>query len=397
MRASFRLGRIGGVDVGVHWSVLLIVALLSWSLGARLLPDTAPGYPTWQYWIAAVVTAVAFAGSILAHELSHAVVANRDGVPVESIVLWLFGGLAKLQSHARSARSELRIAVAGPAMSLLIGIASLVAAAALHVAGALDLLGAALSWLGGINVLLALFNMLPGAPLDGGRVLAAVLWYRWGDQQRARRSAAAAGRILGQVLVALGVVEFAFVGVAGLWTALVGWLIVSMARMEMNESDLRQAFADIRVRDVMTTEPVVLDARLTVEEFVHRSWPGHHVSSFPVVDEDGRLLGVVTPKHVGSIPPDRWHATPITTVATPIDQLVTAGPDDPLLDVLATKRDVNARVLVLSGGRLVGIVSPSDVASAFERLSLVRDPLRTRLGPPPDGWATPRGRPVDRR
>jgi Zn-dependent protease len=383
MKPSFRLGRIAGVDVGVHWSVLFIVAIVTWSLGAQLLPDTAPGYAGWEYWTAASIAALAFAGSILAHELSHAVVANRDGVPVDSIVLWLFGGVAKLQSHARTARSELRIALAGPAMSLLIGAVSIGLAATAYVAGVSDLTTATLSWLGGINVVLALFNLLPGAPLDGGRVLTAVLWKRTGDEQRARRSSANAGRILGQILIGLGIVQFAFVGGAGLWTALIGWLIVSMARMELAGSDLEQVFAGVRVRDVMTTDLVTLRGQMTVDEFVNGPWMRRHVSSFPVVDTDGRPLGIATLKLVGGLAPDEWRSTPVSAIAVPIDDLVIANPDDVLIKVLESKPDPNARVLVIRGDRLVGIVSPTDVARAFERLSLVRDRSAPTLGPPP--------------
>ena len=383
MKPSFRLGRIAGIEVGVHWSVLFIVAIVTWSLGAQLLPDTAPGYAGWAYWIAASIAAVAFAGSILAHELSHAVVANRDGVPVDSIVLWLFGGVAKLRSHARTARSELRIALAGPAMSLLIGAASIGLAATAHAAGVSDLTTATLSWLGGINVVLALFNLLPGAPLDGGRVLTAVLWKRTGDEQRARHGSANAGRILGQILIGFGIVQFAFVGGAGLWTALIGWLIVSMARMELAGSDLEQVFAGVRVRDVMTTDLVTLRGQMTVDEFVNGPWMRRHVSSFPVVDTDGRPLGIVTLKLVGGLAPDEWRSTPVSAIAVPIDDLVIANPDDVLINVLESKPDPNARVLVISGDRLVGIVSPTDVARAFERLSLVRDHSTPTLGPPP--------------
>jgi CBS domain-containing protein len=268
-------------------------------------------------------------------------------------------------------------------MSLLIGAVSIGLAATAYVAGVSDLTTATLSWLGGINVVLALFNLLPGAPLDGGRVLTAVLWKRTGDEQRARRSSANAGRILGQILIGFGIVQFAFVGGAGLWTALIGWLILSMARMELAGSDLEQVFAGVRVRDVMTTDLVTLRGQMTVDEFVNGPWTRRHVSTFPVVDTDGRPLGIVTLKLVGGLAPDEWRSTPVSTIAVPIDDLVIANPDDVLIKVLESKPDPNARVLVISGDRLVGIVSPTDVASAFERLSLVRDRSAPTLGPPP--------------
>ena len=372
MTPSWKVGRIAGVEIGLHWTVLLIVALVTWSLGAGVLPDRSPGYSTATYWMAGAIVAVAFGGSILAHELSHAVVARRQGVPVESIVLWMFGGVAKLESQARTARGELQIALAGPAMSIVIGAGSLGLAALLHVADASDLATSSLAWLGGINLVLAIFNLLPGAPLDGGRVLAAVLWWRSGNERQSRRRAAGAGRILGQILIAVGIVEFALVGGAGLWTALVGWLIMSMAHMELVDNDLRELIAGVTVGDVMTRNVVTVHDDLTVEEFLHGPWMAAHVSTFPVLDQMGRPTGLITLKHLSGLPSERWASTRLTAVATPIDRVTVAAPEAPLAEVMRTEQGARTRVLVVSAGRLVGIVSPSDVSSAIERLALLR-------------------------
>jgi Zn-dependent protease/predicted transcriptional regulator len=381
VKASWRIGRIAGVEVGVHWSVLFIVVVLTSSLGAAVLPDGAPGYADWQYWLMALLTALAFAASILAHEISHAVVANRAGVPVESIVLWLFGGVAKLRSNARTARTELRIALAGPAMSLLIGAASIGVAVALHATGRFGLVTTAAGWLGGINIVLALFNLMPGAPLDGGRVLTAILWSRTGDEQAARRRSANAGRILGEVLIGLGIVQFALLGGAGLWTALVGWLIVSMARMEIAQSEMHDVFSGVRVADAMTTDLAVVPDGVTVAEFLSGPWMHSRVSSFPIVDSAGQPVGLVTLDRIGGLAPSLWIATPLLAVAVPIDELVVAHPDEMLIDVLEAKQEPNGRVLVTSDDHLVGIISPSDVARAFERLSLARSRAKPSPGP----------------
>lgn len=372
MTPSWKIGRIAGVQIGIHWTVLLIVALVTWSLGAGVLPDRSPGYTTATYWVAGAIVALAFGGSILAHELSHAVVARRQGVPVESIVLWMFGGVAKLESQARTALGELRIALAGPAMSVAIGAGSLGLAVVLHVTNVSDLATSSLAWLGGINLVLAIFNLLPGAPLDGGRVLAAVLWWRSGNERQARRRAAEAGRILGQVIIGVGIVEFALIGAAGLWTALVGWLIMSMAHMELVDNDLRELIAGVTVGDVMTRNVATVHDDLTIEEFLHGPWMAAHVSTFPLLDAQGRPTGLITLKHLSGLPSERWSSTRLAAVATPIDQLVVAAPEDPLADVLRSEQGVRARVLVVSAGQLVGIVSPSDVSSAIERLALLR-------------------------
>jgi CBS domain-containing protein len=195
------------------------------------------------------------------------------------------------------------------------------------------------------------------------------LWWRSGDEQLARRRSANAGRILGQVLIGLGILQFAFVDPTGLWTALVGWLIMSMARMEMMHSEMHDVFAGVRVADVMTTNLEVVRGDLTVGEFMAGPWPLRRVSSFPIVDAAERPVGLVTLKRISVLAPNLWWTTPLLAIAVPPSDLVTAQPEDPLIDVLDAKPDPNARVLVTSGDRLVGIVSPIDVARAFERMS----------------------------
>jgi Zn-dependent protease len=233
MRTSIRLGRFFGIPVGLSWSVLLIAGLLTFSLGASLLPASAAGYSDVAYFLAAVAAAVLFFGSLLAHELAHAVVARGHGVEVDGITLWLLGGVARLRSEAPPARSELQIAAVGPGMSL-----ALAGAFALAALGAdifmLPALGVAvLAWLALINAALALFNLLPAAPLDGGRVLAGVLWAVHGDQWRAVETAARAGRVVGFGLIAFGILGIVTpLPYGGPWTALVGWFVVSSAAAE---------------------------------------------------------------------------------------------------------------------------------------------------------------------
>ena len=377
MRATLRLGRIGGVIVGVNWTVLVIVGLLTWSLAEVTLPELTSGYSSAVYWAVALVTAVGLLGSILAHELSHAVVARRHGVVVEDITLWMFGGLARLGGQAQDAATELRIAVAGPATSVAVGVGCLALAALSGVAGAPDVVTAALAWLGVINMVLAVFNLLPGAPLDGGRVLAAVLWWRSGDARWARERAARAGQILGQILIALGVVEFALTsGVGGLWLALIGWFLTTSARVEQNQSELERVFDGVRVGDVMTVEPRTASGDTSVEEFVLHHALTSHASSFPVVDAAGNLEGLVTLRRLRQLPRDRWRSTTLRAAAVPADQLAVARPDELLVDALPRSGQGDGRVLVVDGRRVVGIVTPTDVTNALESLSLRRELIR---------------------
>jgi Zn-dependent protease len=215
MKQTVPLGRVAGIRVGMHWSVLVMVILFGWLLGAEELPAMTPHQPTAAYWAAAVPCAAAFMAALLAHELAHSLVARRSGVPVTSITLWALGGVSELGREPPTARADLRIAAAGPAASLGAGLVCGGLAAAVRGGGGPGLAVAALAWLAAMNVLLAAFNLLPGTPLDGGRILRAYLWRRHGDRLRAAQSAAAAGRVLGAAFIAIGIGEVLFWADAG--------------------------------------------------------------------------------------------------------------------------------------------------------------------------------------
>ncbi|HET9601424.1 MAG TPA: site-2 protease family protein [Acidimicrobiales bacterium] len=374
MNDTFRLGQIGGVTVGVHWSVLAIVSLLTWSLASRTLPESAPGYAGGAYWAAAFIGALGLLLAILVHELCHALVARRHGVEVEGITLWMFGGVARLTTQARDAATELRIALAGPAASVVIGTVCFVLAAVSYALGGPELAIAALMWLGVINIILALFNLLPGAPLDGGRVLTAVLWKRSGNERLARVRAARAGRIVGQVLIGVGLLELALIGaVGGVWLALIGWFLTAAARAEEREGEAASALEGISAGDIMTRDLHTVSSAATVEDFVRQDVMRSLVSSFPVIDPDGRVQGLVTLRQVRELPRRAWPTTAVGTIAAPLAQVALARPGEPVLDVVHRGGSAAGRVLVMDGDRLVGIVSPSDVTKAVEHLSLLAE------------------------
>jgi Zn-dependent protease len=234
MNRTLRLGRIAGVNVGLHWSVLLIAGLLTAGLAGGRFPGEAAGYSNAEYVVAAATTAGVFLMCVLAHEFSHAVVARREHIGVDGITLWFLGGFTQMTTEVTTPEAELAISGIGPLTSLLLGIVLGGAGIVLRVAAIAPLVVAVLRWLGVINVVVAIFNILPGAPLDGGRLLHAFVWHRHGDPIRATRVATQAGSILGAVLIAIGLAEFAF-GTAfggGIWLALLGWFLRAQARLE---------------------------------------------------------------------------------------------------------------------------------------------------------------------
>lgn len=231
MRPTIRLGKVSGIDIGLHWSILFIGFVLVSALSGNVLPSFAPGLSGAAYLLAALSTAALFLGSIVAHELGHSIVAQRNGIEVRGITLFALGGVASLESEPDDPGVAARIALAGPAVSVAVGVASLVMAwlATASFGGALVI--AAFTWLGIINLALAVFNMIPALPLDGGRVLQAALWKRNGQRHQATISAAKLGRGLGWAIVAFGLWQFFTIG-DGLWTALIGWFVISTAKAE---------------------------------------------------------------------------------------------------------------------------------------------------------------------
>jgi Zn-dependent protease/CBS domain-containing protein len=379
MRASFRLGRVAGVPVGVNWSVLFIFALIAWGLSANQFPRSYPGRPTWTYILAGLTAAVVFFVGLLAHEVSHAIVAKRNGLEVGGITLWLFGGVAELRGEAPNPGAELRISGVGPLVSLLLGLFFGGIAVVVAIGGEGGLLLGVLAWLAGINILLAVFNVLPAAPLDGGRLLRAAVWKATGDRTKASLVAARAGWILGALLVGLGLFQFLRgVGVGGLWLALIGWFLIGAAVMEERQARTGSALRGIRVADVMTPQPQTASGEMTVGDFVDHHLFAYRHTALPLT-EDGRPVGLVTLDRVRGIPADRRAATTLGEVACRADELVLAAPDDALNDLLPRlSQCADGRALVVSDQRLVGIVSPSDISRAVQRGSLRDQPTGGR-------------------
>jgi Zn-dependent protease/CBS domain-containing protein len=381
MNENLSLGRIAGIHVGLNWSLLVIAALIAWSLATGILPSAAPGQTSGAYWTAGVVSAFVYLASLLAHELAHSVVAMRRGVRVEGITLWLFGGVSRFSSESNSPGAQALITFVGPLTSLLLGALFFFASVAVGGGAQLRLVSATLSWLGYINILLGVFNLLPAFPLDGGRLLQSLIWLRTGDRQRATNIAARIGMAFAFLLIAYGLVTFFAAGslFGGVWSVFLGWFLLSAARSEQTSGLIRQALSGISVAEVMTPNPVQAPDDISVEDALHGYVLASRHSTFPTHDADGTLSGILTLAALKRVAPDARQTTLIKEISCPLHNVSTASPADPVTNLLSVSDGCSeGRTLVVDHGRLAGIISPSDISRLLQRSLAGRSQARAR-------------------
>ena len=366
MGPGWRVGRVAGVELSIHPSWLVIAFLITYSLAVAQFPRQFPGWSGGLYWVVAASTAFLFFASVLAHEMSHALVARRLGLQVQGITLFIFGGTTSIDSDARSPREEALIALAGPATSialggLFIGIEAVIAQ---------PQVAALVGWLGVVNLVLGLFNLIPGFPMDGGRVLRAVLWRVRGDRLAATRNAALVGRILAYVLIAVGVLwALSPNGLfAGLWLALIGWFLSNAAEATAAQAGVERSLSGVRVRDAMDSDPPSVSPNESVADLVSEKMLRGEDRSFLVRHDDGGLAGVVTLGDVRRLPRDDWPGARVTDIMTRYNDLATIGPEEPLVDALRViqERDVGQLPVMAEGREPVGVVTRRGILRLIE-------------------------------
>ncbi len=392
MQEAIPLARVGGIPVRLHASWFLVAALVVWSLAESYLPDAAEGYETGTYLAAAVVVALLFFGSLLAHEFAHALVAQARSLRVVSITLYLFGGVAAIESEAERAADEFWITVVGPLTSF--GLAGLFGLLWLAGREASELLGAMLGYLAIINFSLAIFNLLPGFPLDGGRLLRALVWWRTGDGARATRVAAGAGVALGYGLVLLGIMR-AFTGsfVNGLWLVFVGWYLQSMAEQYRRQSAVRALFSGLRVEQLADTAPAYVRPDDPLDRVAQEVVLARGVRTIPVLEAEPEpetipgpggdgFLGLLTLASIAAVPRERWATTTAGEAMVPAASLHAVRPEDPVEEAvrLMGERDVN-QVAVLRDGRFFGLLSRATVIRHLEIRSALPEVVQRPAGP----------------
>jgi Zn-dependent protease/CBS domain-containing protein len=363
LTSGFEIGRIRGIAIRVHWSWLAIVALLAWTLSRELFAGLFPQWSDAQQWAAGITTTLLFFVSVLLHELAHALVAQRYGMTVPSITLFIFGGVSTLAEEMRSPGEEFRVAIAGPLMSgaLAIGCGLL-----WLVTRSTDL-SIIPGYLAMINAVLGVFNLLPGFPLDGGRVLRSLVWARTRDLLRATRIAARAGTAIAYVMIGGGLlIIFSFGLLNGLWYVLVGLFLRSAAEGAYSSLRLQTALRDIPASEVMAKAPEPLHAALSLERMIDECVLPAGERAF-LVEQGDAIVGLVTIGDVTRVPRSEWPSTPVEAAMIPSSRVITISPQTHVIDALRLMQEHDIHQLpVLSDGRVAGMLTRADVMRHIE-------------------------------
>jgi len=359
-RRGIRIGQISGINISIDYSWLFIFALFIFLLGGSYFPVAAPGIAIGWYWLAGVLTSLLFFASVVAHELAHSIVARRSGLPIHNITLFFFGGVSELEDEPHTPWEEFKMAVAGPLMSVLVAIIFFIITLLLRPLSA-RLLMAATTYLWFINAALAVFNLLPGFPLDGGRVFRSIVWRVTGNLTRATYIASTVGQAFGWIMIVGGVLSaFLIRGflVNGLWFALIGWFLVSAARTSYRQVVLRDALNRVPLQDILNPNVEALSPEMSVEQVVREYFLRESASALPV-EEEGRLIGIVSIEDVRNVPRELWASTPIRQILHPVTDEQVLHPDDDAWDAInRMTRTARDQVLVVEpDGRVDGIVT----------------------------------------
>lgn len=365
MNGNLTLGRLGGVQVRIHWSWLVVFALIVWSLAATVFPSQNPELSDGVHLAMAVAAALVFFASVLLHELGHAWQARRDGLEIDGITLWLFGGVAQFKGAFPNPGAEFRIAIAGPLVTVVLSGGFML----LVLAGLPSAVDGVAAWLGYINLTLLVFNLIPALPLDGGRVLRAALWRARGDLDWATRVAADVGMGFGYLFIALGVLMFIVEGsFSGAWLAFIGWFLLQAATAEARYVATEQALAGLHVRDLMVRNPVVVDPDITVGRFLDEVASSRRFTTYPVVDPGGRPIGLLAFSSVAAVPRSEWDTRRVRDTMIALDRVPLLAETTSAVEALAdlSSRPGQNRGLVVNNGDLDGLLSITDLARALE-------------------------------
>jgi len=397
MRGGFRIGRIFGIDIRVDWSWLFIFALVTWNLSS-VFSQSHSGWSPALVWGLSLLAALLFFASVLGHELAHSLVAKSQGVPVRNITLFMFGGVSNIQHDPESAGGEFWMALVGPLTSLVLGAILLLIGGgavgsiggitnATQIVAQLSPLTTLVIWLGSVNVTLGIFNLIPGFPLDGGRVLRSILWAASRDLHRATRWAAAVGQLIAWAMILTGIamvfgLQIPYFGtglVGGMWLAFIGWFLNNASTQSYQQLVVHDILEQTTVERIMRVDPPTVPVNSTVSELVHDHVMGTDDYGFPVLDL-GRLAGIVTLDDVRRVARDKWDAVVVREIMTPADQLCTVDPGDDAADAFDKLTQNGIRQLpVVRGSELVGLLRRRDIVKWLQLHSEMFGRRRPRI------------------
>jgi Zn-dependent protease len=363
VRGEFNLFRVAGVQIAIDFSWLIIFVLVLWGLSSGYFPALHPGYPTSEYWLVGVAGTILFFSSIVIHELSHAMVGNYLGQPVDRISLFIFGGMAHLGHEPTDPNAELKIAAAGPITSIVLGLIFLWIARAIGPNGPYPMWSSVFQYLGFINIALALFNLLPGFPLDGGRIVRAIEWRRTGDFRRATGLAADWGRGIAYGLIALGALEI-FTGslMGGLWLIFIALFLKGAASSSYQSIVMEQVLGNGHVSEIMVHNPETVEAEATVADAINQHFMHHGYSGFPVVS-NGAPVGILSLRQVRDCPPEERAVRKVSDIMRKREPAIEISPSATISQALRQMSDADiGRLLVIQQDRLAGLITRSAIA-----------------------------------
>lgn len=366
MTHSIRLGKLMGIPIELDYTWFIVFVLLAVTLGGFLFPEEISRVSLGLRIVLVLLATLLFFASIVIHEFSHSYVARLNGIEIASITLFIFGGVARMTSEPKSAGAELKVAAAGPAASIGLSVVFFSLSLLAGASGLEASLGVVFQYLAMVNLMLAGFNLMPGFPLDGGRILRAVIWQSTGSMSYATRIASGFGQGLGYLLIAGGLVAFLWPGgrfmVAGIWFLFLGWFLVQAARSSYIQMLLRQALSGIPVERLMSREIVTVPSNLSLQDLVNDYFLTYQYGAFPVLDE-GQLRGMVSLKEVRQIPREQWAFTPVSQVLQPLSADQTVKPWEDAWDAMAkmATEEPGRLMVVDEQGALLGMMSKSDL------------------------------------
>lgn len=368
MKPSLHLGRIAGIPVGLHYTLLFALVLITWILAEGYYPDQYPDWSAQTCWAAGLLSALLLFTSVLLHELAHSIVAAALGMRVKGIILFVFGGVSNMAREPKTARNEFLIAIVGPGASILIAAVCWLVS---KTPGTEGVVASVFGYLTLVNVVLAIFNLLPGFPLDGGRVLRSIVWSRTGSLQKATNAATTVGRWMGWLLIFLGVAQILYGNLlGGVWIAFIGWFLSAAAESARREVTFQETLKekDMHVSDLMDTNPITVDLEMSVEQLVDEYMLSRGVRSAPVCVGE-HLAGIVTLTDVKRVPKDKRNLAKVANVMTK-EPLYSVTAETDLVQALGLMADKRVhQLVVVDGERLEGLLTRAHIVEHFNRLS----------------------------